>query len=442
MKNIDDFSPSKIEKKEEPYRHIRERAQELGPELYENYKDIHEHPELGGEEVETAKKVVKFLEDLGIEIIGKEIGNSDKLKGQGVVARIEGKEGGPTIALRADMDALPIKESETNEPRSKKENVMHGCGHDVHTSSLMGAAKILKEMADRGELDGDVLLLFQSSEEKSHQKESGALQIVKFLEEQGLRDKIKAFFGLHVAAELERGKILLKEGTQLASSGEITVALKGPGGHVLNLYETPDLHEIFSKITVRIKEEFRSLYEEQQALVGSTRTDYKGSGYNIMPAEGESTLVVRVLSPEYKKMSDRIAADIEKIVDEVVNGAKDHEKIDVEVKRIAGYRPVIHRDPELVKIAADSSEQVIDNLEILEKHKFAGEDFSYYLEKFRGKQIPGVFLNVGAVNPENGYPRADHHKPDFKIDPDTMQDLAALYANLSVNSINYFKNKE
>lgn len=423
--------------------YILERAKELGPEMIENYKDFHENPELGGEEFETAKKVVNYLKGLGIEVVGEGIGSTG-LKGRGasIVARIKGKEGGPTIALRADMDALPMAESENNEPRSNKTGVMHGCGHDTHTAGLMGGAKILKELADKGELEGNVLLLFQSNEEKAHQKESGAVQIIKFLEKNGLRKDIDAFLGLHVFSQLERGQVQLKEGTQLASSAEIDIILKAPGGHILNVYETSSLHRIFSKLTLRLEEIFKPMYEKEEALVGSARTFFEGTGYNVLPAEGKSTWVVRVTSPNYKEVSGNIAGEIERVVKEAINEEKDAGKVKVEIKKRPGYRPVVHRNPELVKVAGESADETIKDYKQVEKILMGGEDFSFYLEKFRGREIPGVFVMVGAADPEKGYPKCPHHNPNFKIDPDAIKDLAALYSNFTVKAIKYFKDKK
>jgi amidohydrolase len=347
--------------------------------------------------------------------------------------------------LRADMDALPMVEDEHNLPKSKKEGVMHGCGHDAHTAGLMGAAKILKDLADKGKLDGDALLLFQSSEEKAHQKESGAVQIIKFLEREGLRDQIKAFMGLHVYGGLEKGKVQLKEGTQMASSGEIDITLTSPGGHIMNVYDTPSLHRIFSKLTLKLEDKFKPMNENKEVLVGSARTSFEGTGYNVLPAEGKSTWVVRVTSPQYKEISSQIADEIKKAVEETIAEEPgtdlDKEKIGVEIKRRPGYRPVVHRDPELVKIASESCKDVIENYEQIEKILMGGEDFSFYLEKLRGKQIPGVFAMVGGANPEKGYPKVNHHNSSFKIDPDVTKNLSALYSDFTVNAIKYFKEK-
>lgn len=430
---------------------IVERAKELGPEMERLYTDFHENPELGGEERETGQKVSAFLKGIGVEIVGEKIGlgtreseSEERSEGTGVVAIIRGKEGGPTIALRADMDALPVQENESNSPCSKRENVMHACGHDTHTAALMGAARILKELADQGRLEGNVVLMFQPSEEKAHQKESGAVQMIKFLEKEGLREDISAFFGLHVYGELERGETKVRDEVQSASSGEVDITLRGPGGHIMNVYEHPDLQSVFSSINLRLKEAFRPLYEDRKALVASARTKYAGSGYNVLPAEAESTWVVRVADPLYRKISKDIVERIRATVDEAVREETERTsgEIEVGIKRRLGYRPVIHRDPELVELARRSAEESIEGYKGNDDGlMMGGEDFSFYLEKFRGREIPGVFVMVGGASPEKGFPKTSHHSPTFRVDPGAIEDMASLYATFSVEAMEHFRSK-
>ena len=239
------------------------RAAELAPQMIKTYEDLHRHPEIGGQEVETAARIKTELERLGIEIVQEKIGNpAFGFKGTGIIARIRGKEDGPTVALRADIDALPITESKDHKVRSENEGVSHACGHDAHIAGLLGATELLKEYAERGELPGDVILLFQPSEESAVQKESGAVQMVQALERLGLRDEIKAFFGQHVFRSSERGKINVKEGVLNASSGDFKIMLSGAGGHIMNAYEQPNLNSIFSEVTMRLEEYFRPQSQE------------------------------------------------------------------------------------------------------------------------------------------------------------------------------------
>lgn len=434
---------------------ILERVKELGPEMEKWYADFHENPELGGEERETSQKVVNFLRGIGVEIVGEKIGLGTKSKetgkfseGTGVVAIIRGREDGPTIALRADMDALPMQEDKSHSPCSKKDNLMHGCGHDTHIAALMGAAQILKDFSKEGKLEGDVVLIFQPNEEGSRNRESGAVQIIRFLEESGLREKIKAFLGLHVFGEMEKGKIKLNKQIEMASCGGLDIILKGPGGHVTKIYEQPDLEFITSKISLELKNKFRPLYKkEKKALVSSPRPNYLNESYNVLPTEVSSSWSIRIADPLYRKISNEIVSGIKstvnKIVQEELENVGATEGVSVEIKRIPGSPPVIHRSQELVRVAEQSAEKAIKDYKGNEDEMLlTGEDFSFYLEKFRGKTIPGVYVFVGGANPKKGFPKTSLHSPDFKIDPEAIKDLAALHAVFAVKAVEYFKGKE
>lgn len=433
----------------EDVRFCLERAKELFPEMKENYIDFHQHPELGGEEFETAKKVEAYLKSLDIEIVGTNIGVEYDRQGKkspgggtGIVAIIRGSGEGKSVLLRADMDALPIQENPNNPYPSKNPGVSHACGHDAHTAGLMGAAKILKERADAGRLKGDVILLFQPSEEKAYQKESGAIQMVRFLEEKRLRENAGAVFGLHVYTDLERGEINLKEGMQWGSSGELDIVLKADGGHVMNAYEIPNIKEVDAAITVELGKLFkeRSKVEEGGALIASTGTDFSVGGYNIVRSESTATWVVRITSPEYKKMSNEIYEEINAVVkQEVEKHLKDRKgTIDVEINRRHGYRPGVHRDANLVKLAEQTIKQTVANATIKGEIFKGGEDFAFYLEKFRDKQIDGIFMMIGAANTEKRIKKGPHHTPNFQIDTEVLTELAATHSSFVMN---YFDNQ-
>lgn len=421
---------------------VRERAKELLPMLCEQYAVLHEHPELGGEEFRTAEQIKKFLEAEGIEIVGEKIGSIKGSKGTGIVARIKGKEGGPTIALRADMDALPLQENKDHNHCSQEGNKMHACGHDAHMTGLIGGAKILSELAKKGQLEGNVVLLFQPSEEKAHQKESGAVQMIRFLEKNGLRKDIDAFFGIHVWAEEERGYVSMTEGPMCYSSGEVDIILTDTGGHVKNAYEQANLNRISSEITVRLSDLFQPLAEKKEALIASVGTKFVGEGYNVLRTQAESTWVVRIASPEYRTISKDIRAQIEKVVNEVVEKYDSKKTVTAKMKPRHGYRPIIHRSPDLVGIAGQSAQDAIPNFRRANDQIPGGEDFSFYLENLRGKEIPGVFAMVGSANEAKGIQKGPHHSPNFRIDEEVLAELAGLHANFTLNAIKYFKDKK
>ncbi|MFA6445812.1 MAG: amidohydrolase [Candidatus Paceibacterota bacterium] len=436
-----DQSPEKLleSKTAEIIRTTVERAGEILPEMKVLYIDFHENPELGGQEIETSKKIIAYLESLGIEILGSEIGLEKKGKdgeqistGTGVVAVVRGLDSSRSVALRADMDALPVQEDSKNPVKSKIDGAMHGCGHDIHTAALLGTAKLLKELSNKGELPIDVKLMFQPSEEKTFQKESGAVQMVKFMERSGVRDNIEAVFGQHVISLYERGQVNVKEGIQSASSGEIDITLKTKGGHVMNVYEQPSLNRIFSEINTRLYDLFEPLYKENQSIIANTRTDFPKGGYNVLPAEGSSTWVVRISSEMYKSVSKEVLGKIKTVVNEVVEKYSDRD-VSVDIKPRPGYRPIVHRDPTLVSMVRNSAKEVIEDVKLTSDFMPAGEDISFYFEELRGKQIPGVFVMVGGANKSKDIPIVAHHAPNFRVDPDVMQEMSALHVAMVLN---------
>jgi len=428
---------------------ILESLKELEPKMESYYTDFHEHPELGGREFRTASKIKQCLEEMGIKILGDKIGigigeQGERKEGTGIVAMIEGKSDGPTVALRADMDALPITEDKNHEPRSQNEGVMHACGHDAHIAGLLGATEILKGLADQDKLDGNIVLIFQPSEEKSFQKQSGAVQIVKFLEKTGLRNKIGAFLGLHVFREADRNMINVKEGVQMASSGEVDIILRGPGGHIMNAYELPNLNEITSAMTVELSKIFKPMAKEKKALVASGHTQFDKKTYNVLAGETKSTWVIRITDPNYKDISKDITSQIQDVIQSVITKHLEDRQgnVEVEINKRPGYRPVTHRDQKLVLLAEQAAKETIPNCENKSEISMGGEDMSFYFETLRQKQIPGVFMMVGAANPDKGYPKGPHHSLDFKIDPKVIKDLAAIHSIFSVKAIEYLKDKK
>lgn len=428
----------------------KEKSKEIGPKIINFRNELHENPEIGGQEIETTKRIKRELEKLeNVEILGevvpvkkdeKEIGRA------GIIARIKGKEKGPTIALRADIDALPIKENPAHPHTSRIEGMMHGCGHDVHTAGLIGGAEILNELAKEGKLDGNVILIFQPSEERTVDKQSGAVKMIRWLEKQGVRKDIDAVFGFHVLAELERETVKVMEGVQSASSGDFEVTLKAPGGHVMDVYKLPNINEILAAIITDINQEFgyqMSQPEPKDVLVSSASTHFVGkAGYNILAKEGGSEWVLRVRSVDYNTKRKEALEKIRQIVKE---RTEPWEKagLSTEFKFNPGYRPLVHRHPEIVNLSRQIAKEVIGSqIKFDESPMMGGEDFAFYLEKLREKEIPGTFVMVGAANPEKGIPLCSHHQPNFRIDEEVIPELAALHTQFIIKAIEHFKKKE
>ena len=390
---------------------------------------------------------------MGIQIIGESIGET------GIVARIKGSPDGPTIALRADMDALLQNETAENNPRSKKEGVMHACGHDLHVAGLLGAANILKDLADKKELKGDVVLIFQPNEDMAVKFESRAVKAVEFLEKNGLRDKIKAFFALHVFSQMERGEILLSDDLQMAGSGMFDLKLKTKGGHGIDIKTLPDIDYILSDIKIKVSEVMEEYWRKNEALVESMAPKTKSQiADNIILSEAGRTWTLRITSPKHKEVAREVHKKLKEVIIGAINGHLEDLKkriaekglnrtaeemnIEVEMDIKPNYRPVIHRNKDLVNLADKSAEETLKGYQRTNKGILASEDFSFYLEKFMGKEIPGVFIMVGAANTEKGFAKKSHHSTYFNIDPEVLKDLSALHADFSVKALDYFIDKK
>lgn len=431
---------------------IKRYTDEMMPEMLEQYKTIHENPELGGEEFETAKLIKAELEKNGIKILAEGLG------GAGIVAEIVGNENGPTVALRADIDALQMTENPDHEIKSKTPGKMHACGHDIHTVALLGAAKVLKEMADTEKLNGKVILIFQSNEEKAIVKSGGAISIIKFLEKSGIRKDIKAFFSLHVLSLLERGTVMLSDSLQYAGSSFVDVKFKSMGGHGSQIKVLPDIDYILSDIKVKIADAMVDYWEKDEAVVDSMSPKTIHEADNIILSSGGRSWIVRVINEDYKRISKEIHDKIKEIIQDSVSshiaktiersenkGEKRKESdydVNMEITINPHTRPTIHRDQRLVDIVSESSQSVLENFKRKNEKNLATDDFSFFLEEFRGLEIPGVYMAVGGANTENGYPNVPHHSPNFSVDPESIKDLTEIHISTVLNTFKYLNKEE
>ncbi|MBU0707349.1 amidohydrolase [Patescibacteria group bacterium] len=417
---------------------IHETAREFEPRMIEVRRQIHENPELGFQEHETAKLVVEQLKEMGIaeEDIETEIG------GTGVVARIRGlKEGGPVVALRADMDALPVEEDSGVEFASKKEGVMHACGHDAHTASLVGSAKILTALRERGRLDGDVLLLFQPNEERATIERAGSVQIIKHLEENGLWSQIEAIHAVHVHPTLPLDTIRLREGLQMAGSSRFHWKIKGPGGHGMDVHSQPNpnlmateaIHELHRKYNPQEPQD-----EPNEIVFNPTdlESEEPHGRFNVTGKHVDVRGTLRVLSDEQPTEKRRgFISAARDAVDRAIEPWREA-GAEAELHFIPGTPPVVHRHPEQVRNAEQAAQDVIgEGLQIDRSTLPGGEDFAFYLRKFRGHEIPGSFVMLGASNPEAGIPVTRHHAKDFLIDERVIKQGAELLAEMALLSI-------
>jgi amidohydrolase len=405
---------------------IRQRAAQIESRLIAWRHDIHENPELGEQENRTAGLVAEHLKKLGLEV-------KTGVARTGVVAVLKGGKPGPVVALRADMDALPVKEPEGLPFASKAKgkylgrdvDVMHECGHDAHTAILMATAEVLTAMKDR--LPGTVKFLFQPAEEGPSLyaaftgKSWGAKQMIK---EGVLQDpKPDAVFGLHVTSALPSGRIGYRAGPAMASADELRIKITGRQGHAGYPWRTVDPVTTAAQVVLGVQTIVSRRTDLMKApTVVSISTINGGSRFNIVPETVEMTGTIRTYDAQVRSGVHR---DLRQVAENIAASA--NAKADVEIIEL--YDPLVNHEkmtarmtPVLMR-AADNDAGVVTPTG-------AAEDFSFFLN-----EVPGLFFVVGVV-PRDQDPAtaAPNHSPNFFVDEKAL--VTGVRA-LSMVTVNY-----
>ena len=388
---------------------IKNRAKTLLPELIKIRQNIHQNPELSFQEFETQKKVENYLQKLGL--------STQRLANTGVVALIEGNNPSKRcVALRADMDALPIIEVNDGRPyRSLNEGVMHACGHDVHTTSLLGAATILNEL--KSEFEGTIKLVFQPGEEKlpggaSLMLADGVLQ----------NPPVDFMIGQHVMPLIDTGNVGFRKGLYMASTDEIFITVKGVGGHGALPHLAIDSILVASHIVVAMQQ---IVSRNQNPALHSVLSFGKiiGNGAtNVLPPNVEIHGTFRTVDENWRaEAHDKIRRLAEGIAHSM--GAE----IDIEIKK--GY-PFLKNDETLTSICMEAAEEYVGGDRVKELELWmAAEDFSYY-----SQEVPSCFYRLGTRNMEKGTHYSVHH-PSFDIDEDALEIGSGLMAELALKAL-------
>lgn len=389
---------------------IKSLASEYLQEVTDIRRHLHRHPELSFKEFETAKFIAEKLTEYGIPF-------QEKVARTGIVALIKGKDPeSRVVALRADMDALPIKEKSDTGYCSVNEGVMHACGHDAHIACLLGAAKILNEIRDH--FNGTVKLIFQPSEEYYP---GGA----KVMIEEGVLENPKpdAIFGQHVFPELDAGKIGMRPGKYMASTDEVYITVKGKGGHAAIPDKVIDPVLIASHIVVALQQIVsRKSSPVMPTVVSFGKISSEGKT-NIIPDEVKLEGIIRTFSESWRK----------EIKEQIINiscGLAESMGASCEINIEQGY-PAVVNDDDLTERAWDYATEYLDHdqVEKLEM-RMTAEDFSYFAQK-----VPGCFYRLGTRNEIKGI-TANLHSATFDIDESSLENGMGILAWFAVCELN------
>jgi hippurate hydrolase len=385
---------------------IQETITALAASYFEEYRSIRHHlhanPELSFKEYQTSKFVQSQLSDLGI--------SHTTLGETGVVAILKGRPSDRIIALRADMDALPIHEENNVVYASKNDGVMHACGHDVHTTCLLGAARILNELKDQW--DGTIKLIFQPGEEKNP---GGASILIK----EGVLNNPtpQRIYAQHVHPQLEVGRMNFAAGKVMASADEIYITVRGKGGHAAKPNLTTDTILTASQIVVALQQVISRNNNPLSPSVLSICTIQGGFTTNVIPSEVKMMGTFRAMDEKWRfEAHDRIRTIIESTAK--ANGAE------VELEISIGYPSVIN-DADTTSVASSLACSLIGESLVGEAEISLGaEDFGYYTQ-----EIPGCFFRLGTGNIKKGIV-SGVHTPTFDIDEDAIKIGISMMAYL------------
>ncbi|GAB2847433.1 M20 family metallopeptidase [Actinocorallia aurea] len=349
-------------------------------------RDLHMHPELGFTEYRTTARLVEQLKEAGLE-------PRVLPKGTGVICDI-GPADGPTIALRADIDALPLPDEKTVPYASTVPGISHACGHDVHTTVVLGAGLFLAEQAARGLLPGRVRLLFQPAEENP----GGALDVIAA----GGLVGVDRIFGLHCEPRFEVGELGVRPGPITAACDKVFVKVTGPGGHTARPHLTADLVYALAKIVTELPAALSRRVDPRSSLSLVWGRMNAGSVANAIPDQGLAEGTVRCLDDE----AWHRAPDLMRALLDSVAGAYD---VEASLEYVRGVPPTVN-DQASVQMFRDAGSAVLGHDKVVTApQSLGGDDFGYYVEA-----VPGAYGRLGVRTP--GKPEYDLHRGDFDVD--------------------------
>lgn len=396
---------------------VRSAAHDLYPEIVELRREIHRHPELSYQEFRTTKFISEYLQGLGLE-------PEPGLLPTGVVALIRGDAAPASgerrrVAMRADIDALPVQEENAHGFCSEEAGCMHACGHDMHSAMLLGAAKVLTGM--RSELQGDVLLIFQPAEEKAP---GGAKPMI----EAGLLEKYRpeAIFAQHCFPSVSAGSIAMCKGSFMAAADELYITVSGQGGHASAPHRTRDPILASAHIVTALQHLVSRVSPPHEPAVLSICSINGGNATNVIPGKVS-------MSGTMRTMNEELRALLHQRLERTVRQVADAFDVEAEIEIRSGY-PVLVNDPAMTDFAWETGKEYLGDGKVHRSEPLmTAEDFSYYL-----RECPGTFWQIG-TGVENQLPGNNLHSPTFNPEESSLETGVGL---LSYLALRFFEGRE
>ncbi len=381
---------------------LLKRLQEVYPEMVSWRRHFHQHPELSFLEGKTAEKIAEILRGFGL-IVKTGVG------GNGVIGVLQGKQEGKTIAFRADFDALPITDEKEVGYKSTVQGVMHACGHDGHTATMLGVAKVLSEFQE--DIKGNVQFIFQHAEEKLP---GGASSIIAT----GGLDGVDAIYGAHLFTDLPLGKIGIKEGPIMAAVDVFKLTIQGKGGHGAKPHETVDSVVVGSQIINELQQIVSRRVDPLEPAVVTVGVFQAGTAFNIIADKARIEGTVRTFNP---RVREKIEAEIRSIV----KGVCESSHAGYELEYTHGY-PALFNHKEETALVKKLVQEELGTEQLVElPPRMAAEDFAYYV-----LEVPGAFFMIGAHGEGENTCYANHH-PKFDFEENAMEVGGKVFLRLS-----------
>jgi amidohydrolase len=387
---------------------IAQSAAALRKRLVETRRYLHMHPELSNREVNTGKFIAERLKEIGFTDIKTNVARN------GVVALLKGGKPGPVVAVRADIDALPIQENHTFDFKSQNAGVMHACGHDAHMTIEMGVAELLFKMRD--EIPGTIKFIFQPAEEGPPEgEEGGAALMIK----EGVMENPKpsAIFGLHVMPTLNVGEIGYNSGPSMATADRFIITLKGKKVHGAYPHQGVDTVVIAAEAVSALQKIRSRRIDTQEPMVLTIGSIHGGNRFNIIADEVVMEGTLRTLNEDVRKQ-------VHQMIEQTLSGVTEEYGASYEFK-IRELAALTYNDPKLVEETLPTMKRVLGADKVMNpKPQMGAEDFSYY-----ERVVPGFFYFLGVANPQKNI-TAMIHTPEFDLDEDSLVIGVKLMSNV------------